>query len=130
MTKITLSPILTVMLTAVSHGQNISTERERVLSMPFSLSTLLILVSHERIVTFESCIIRNHQSQYPITKNTTEKKACASSFQAFSARSAFIKFRSRKRYLISFSSQPNALAPNTAASESFNSEASNLVLPL
>ena len=26
--------------------------------------------------------------------------------------------------------QPNALAPSTAASESFNSEASNLVLPL
>ena len=33
-------------------------------------------------------------------------------------------------YLISLSSQPNALAPSTAASESFNSEASNLVLPL
>ncbi|MGI6793575.1 hypothetical protein ACMYZ5_04505 [Bacteroides sp. KG68] len=30
MTKITLSPILTVMLTAVSHGQNISTEREQI----------------------------------------------------------------------------------------------------
>lgn len=32
--------------------------------------------------------------------------------------------------LISFSSQAKALAPNTAASESFSSETSNLVLPL
>ena len=30
----------------------------------------------------------------------------------------------------SFSSQANALAPSTAASESFNSETSSLVLPL
>ena len=33
-------------------------------------------------------------------------------------------------YFKSLSSQPNALAPNTAASESFNSDINNLALPL
>lgn len=33
-------------------------------------------------------------------------------------------------YLMSFSSHPKALAPKTAASESFNSDINSLVLPL
>jgi len=76
------------------------------------------------IINFDFFVSQPNKHNHRIaSKNKAPKVIDSRGFITFIIIMIYYSFKS-------FSSQANALAPSTAASESFNSETSNFVLPL